>query len=72
MKLRESQTLVWPGARKTLNTKNAKFWYIRYIHILAKVKELKILDTEDIILMNTVSKIQPQIRYILGDMIPPS
>ena len=30
------------------------------------------VETEYIILMNTVSKIQPQILYILGDMIPPS
>ena len=57
MKLRESQTLVWPGARKTLNTKTAKFWYIRYIPILAKVQELKIAEVEDRILMYTVSKI---------------
>ena len=72
MKLRESQTLVWPRARKTLNTKTAKFWYIRYIPRLAKVQELKIAEAEDKILMYTVSKIQPQIHYILGDMIPPS
>ena len=72
MKLRESQTLVWPGARKTLNTKNAKFWYILYIPILAMVKELTIAETKDKISMNNVSNIQPQIHYILGDMIPPS
>ena len=71
MKLQESQTLVWPGARKTLNTKTAKFWYILYIPILAKVQELKITNTKDKILMNTVSNIQPQIHYILKDMIPP-
>ena len=29
-------------ARKTLNTKTAKFWYIRYILILAKVQEINI------------------------------
>ena len=28
--------------KKTLNTKTAKFWYIRYILILEKVQELKI------------------------------
>ena len=59
MKLRESQTLVWPGARKTLNTKIAKFWYIHYIPILAKVQELKIVENEDKIMMKIVSKIQP-------------
>ena len=72
MKLRESQTLVWPRARKTLNTKTAKFWYIRYIPRLAKVQELKIAEAEYKILMYTVSKIQPHMRYILRDMIPPS
>ena len=72
MKLWESQTLVWPRARKTLNTKTAKLWYIRYISILAKVKELKIVEAEETILMYTVPKIQPPIHYILGDMIPPS
>ena len=71
MKLQESQTLVWPGARKTLNTKTAKFCYILYIPILEKVQELKIVEAEDKILIYTVSKIQPQIRYIPGDMIPP-
>ena len=72
MKLRESQTLVCPRARKTLNTKTAKFWYIRYILRLDKVQYLKIVDPKYKILMYTVSKIQPHIRYILGDMIPPS
>ena len=67
-----SNPLVWPRARKTLNTKTAKFWYIRYIPRLAKVQELKIAEAEDKILMYIVSKIQLQIRYILGDMIPPS
>ena len=72
MKLQESQTLVWPQARKTLNAKTAKFWYIRYIPLLEKFQELKISNTKYKILMNIVSKIQPEIRYILGDMIPPS
>ena len=72
MKLQESQTLVSPRARKTLNTKTAKFWYIRYILILAMVQEMKIANTEDKILMYTVSKLQPQIHHILGYMIPPS
>ena len=72
MKLQESQTLVWPWARKTLNTKTTKFWYIRYILRLAKAQELKIAEVEDKILIYTVSKIQPHIHYILGDMIPPS
>ena len=71
MKLQESQTLVWLGARKTLNTKTAKFWYILYIPILEKIQELKIVETEDTIMIYTVSKFQPQILYILGDMIPP-
>ena len=48
------------------------FWYIRYIPILEKVQDLKIAETEDKILMYIVSKIQPQMCYILGDMIPPS
>ena len=34
--------------------------------------EVKILEVEDKLRMYTVSKIQPQIHYILGDMIPPS
>ena len=72
MKLWESQTLVWPQARKTLNTKTDKFWYILYIPGLAKFQEIKIANTEDKILMYAVSKIQRQIRYILGDMIPPT
>ena len=72
MKLRESQTLVWPRSGKTLNTKTTKLWYIRYILILAKDQELKISDAEDKILIYTVSKIQPHILYILEDIIPPS
>ena len=72
MKLQESQTLVSPGARKTLNTKTAKFWYFRYIQILEKVQELKIVETDDKILMNTVSTIKTPILYSMGDMIPPS
>ena len=70
MKLQEIQTLVSPRARKTINTKTAKFWYIRYIPILAKDQELKIVEAEDKIFIYTMSKIH--IRYILGDMIPPS
>ena len=58
--------------RKTLNTKTTKFWYFLYILILAKAQKQKIADAEAKILMYTMSKIQPQIRYILGDMIPPS
>ena len=57
VELRESQTLVWPRDRKTLNTKTTNFWYIHYIPILEKFKVLKILETEYIILINTVSKI---------------
>ena len=72
VKLRESQTLVWPRARKTLNTKTAKFWYINYILRLAKDQELQIAGAKYKILMYTFSKIQPHIHYILGDMIPPS
>ena len=71
MKLRESQTLVWPRSGKTLNTKTTKFWYIHYILRLEKDQELKIAETEYTIWIYTVSKIQTQIRYILGDMIPP-
>ena len=37
-----------------------------------KVQELKIVEAEDQILMYNVSKIQPEIRYIMGDMTPPS
>ena len=48
------------------------FWYIRYILILDKDQELKITKAKDKILIYTVSKIQPHIRYIMGDMIPPS
>ena len=57
VKLRESQTLVWSGAGKTLNTKTPKFWYILYIPTLAKVQELKIAEAEDKILVYIVSKI---------------
>ena len=72
MKLWESQTLVWPRSGKTLNTKTAKFWYIRYILRLAKDQELKIAEDEYKILIYTVSEIQSPIHYILGYMIPPS
>ena len=72
MKLRESQILVWPWARKTLNTKTAKFWYIHYILRLENAQVFKIADTEYKILIYSVSKIQPHIHYILEDMIPPS
>ena len=72
MKLQESQTLVWPRTKKTLNTKTAKFWYFHYIQRLEKDQELKIEEDEDKILMYTVSKIPPHIHYILVDMIPPS
>ena len=37
--------------------------------ILEKYQEMKIAYAEYKILMYTVSKIQPHIRYILGDMI---
>ena len=57
---------------ETLNTKTAKFWYSRYILILAKSQKLKIAGAEDKIFMNTVSKVNPLIRYIMGDMISPS
>ena len=63
VKLRKSQTLVLPRARKTLNTKTTKFWYIRYILRLAKVEELKIAKDEYNSLMYTMSKIQPDIHY---------
>ena len=33
---------------------------------------MKIAGAKYKVLMNTVSKIQPHIRYILGDKIPPS
>ena len=48
------------------------FWYSHYLPRLAKSQKLKIAGAEDKILMNTVSKGQPLIRYILGDMISPS
>ena len=47
-------------------------WYILYILRLEKPQELKTVEAEDKILMYTVSKITPPIRYIVGDMIPPS
>ena len=72
MKLQESQTLVWPLARETLNTETAKFWYSRYIPSLVKSQKMKIAGAEYKIMMNTVSKYQPYIHYILGDMISPS
>ena len=72
MKLWESQNLVWPRAEKTLNTKTDKFWYIRYILGWEKAQELQISQVEYKIIIYIVSKIQPQILYILGDMIPPS
>ena len=72
MKLQESQTLAWPQARKTLNTQTAKFLYIHYIPILAKDQEQKNLGAKYEILMHIVSKIQPHIRYMLGDIILPS
>ena len=70
VKLWEIQTLVWPRSGKTLNTKTTKFWYIRYILRLAKAQELKIAEAEGKILIYTISKMQPHILYILGDMIP--
>ena len=63
-----SLTPIW---KKTLNTKTAKFWYIHYILRLEKDQELKIVEEKCKIFIYTVSKIQPQICYILGDMIPP-
>ena len=64
-----SLTPIW---KKTLNTKTNTFWYILYILRLVKAQELKIAEDEDKILTYTVSKIQPHIRYIQRDMIPPS
>ena len=72
MKLWESQTLVWPRSGKTLNTKTTKFWYIRYILRLEKDQELKITGAEDKTLVYSVSKIKPQIHYIMVYMITPS
>ena len=57
MKLPEIQTLVLPRARKTLNTKTAKFWYIRYIPRLEKAQDLKIAEAKAKILMYSVSNI---------------
>ena len=54
MKHQEIQSLVWPRARKTLNTKTAKFWYIRYILKLEKSQKLKIKGDEYKILIHTV------------------
>ena len=48
------------------------FWYFRYIMILVKDHELKIIEAEAKILNSIVSKMKPHILYILGDMIPPS
>ena len=39
---------------------------------LENYQELKLLNAEDKFLMYPVKKLQPQIRYILGDMIPPN
>ena len=61
-----------PKLGETLNTKTAKFWCSRYILILVKSKNLKISGAKHKILMNTVSKSQPQIHCILGDMISQS
>ena len=47
------------------------FWYIHYVLSLEKYKKLKIAGDEDKIWINTFSKTQPHIHYILGDMIPP-
>ena len=69
MKLQESQTLVWPRARKTLNTNTTKFCYILYIPILVMNQELKIVEAEYKILIYIVLKINPHIFYIHGDMI---
>ena len=46
--------------------------YIRYILSLVKSQKMKLTGAEYKIPLNTVSKKQPQIRYILGDMIPPN
>ena len=59
MKLQESQTLVWPQAEKTLNTKIDKFWYIRYILGLEKDQEMQLSQAEDTILIYTVYKMHP-------------
>ena len=67
----KSNLSLTPSWKKTLNTKTYKFWYIRYVSGLVKAQELKIAEVEDKTLMYTVSKIQPQMLYILGDMIPP-
>ena len=72
MKLQEIQTLVWPQARKALNTKTAKFWYIHYISSLVKDQERKITEAKYNIIIYTFSKITPQIHYIPRDIIPPS
>ena len=39
---------------------------------LEKAQALKISAAKETILIYTLSKIQPQIRNLLGDMIPPS
>ena len=71
VKLQESQTVVSPRSGKTLNTKPAKFWYIRYILRLGKYQELKIAAAEYKIFIYTMYKIHPQMHYILEDMMPP-
>ena len=48
------------------------FWYIHYISGMEKDQELKLSKAEYKIMIYIVSKLQPQISYILGDMIPPS
>ena len=59
-------------ARKTLNTKNDKFWYILYIVGLEKAQEMKLSQAKYQIFISILSKIHPHIHYILGYMIPPS
>ena len=44
----------YPELGETLNTKNATFWYSRYIPRLAKSQKLKIVGAEDKILMKTL------------------
>ena len=48
------------------------FWYICYILGLEKDQEMKLSQDKYKILIYNVSKIQPYIHYIMGDMIPPS
>ena len=47
------------------------FWYFHYISGLEKAHKMKHSQAEAKILIYSVSKIQPRILYILGDMIPP-